>query len=168
MQMAFDGFMKIEGAPGESLDAKHKDWIELLSYGHSVEQPVSKTASSSGGASAERVNLGAFFITKQVDKASPKLFDMSVTGKHIKSIVIEICRSTGGEKLKYYEIKMEQVLISNYSHNGNNAGTAEFPTETILFVPGKINVTYVQQKRTDGQAGGQIAAGWDAMQNKVC
>jgi type VI secretion system secreted protein Hcp len=90
-----------------------------------------------------------------------------VTGKHIKEIVVEVCRS-GGEKQKYYEIRMEQVLISNYSHDGENNGDAQFPTETIVFEPGKINVTYFQQKRTDGQSGGQIAAGWDAMQNKVC
>ena len=166
--MAFDGFIKIDGIPGESTDAKHKDWIELLSYSHSVEQPISKTASSSGGASAERANLGAFYITKTVDKASPKLFDAAVTGKHIKEIVVEVCRS-GGEKQKYYEIKMEHVLISNYTHDGNNAGAdAQFPTETVVFAPGKIIVTYVQQKRTDGQGSGQIAAGWDAMQNKTC
>jgi type VI secretion system secreted protein Hcp len=29
--MAFDGFMKIDGIPGESTDAKHNGWIEILS-----------------------------------------------------------------------------------------------------------------------------------------
>lgn len=29
--MAFDAFMKIEGVQGESLDAGHEGWIELLS-----------------------------------------------------------------------------------------------------------------------------------------
>ena len=163
----FDTFIEIDGIQGESTDAKHKDWIEVLSYSHSVDQPISKTASSSGGASAERVNLGAFLLTKAVDKASPKLFDYAVTGRHIKEITIEVCRS-GGEKQKYYEIKMEHVLISSYNHNGNNSGEATFPTETILFAPGILKVVYVQQKRTDGQGGGQVAAGWDAMQNKTC
>ena len=30
--MAFDGFIKIDGIPGESTDDKHKDWIEILSF----------------------------------------------------------------------------------------------------------------------------------------
>jgi type VI secretion system secreted protein Hcp len=167
MQMSFDGFIKIDGIPGESTDAKHKDWIEVLSYGHSASQPISTTASSSGGASAERVNLGSLHIVKAIDKASAKLFEFTCCGRHIKEIVLEVCRA-GGDKQKYFEIRMEQVLISNYTHNGNNAGAAQFPTETIVFSPGILKVVYFQQKRSDGQGGGQIAAGWDALQNKLC
>ncbi|MDR2015728.1 MAG: type VI secretion system tube protein Hcp, partial [Azoarcus sp.] len=58
--MAFDAFLKIEGIPGESKDSGHDGWIEILSYHHGVNQPASKTASSAGGATAERVNFGDF------------------------------------------------------------------------------------------------------------
>ena len=54
--MAFDAFLKIDGIPGESGDEKHKDWIEILSFAHGLEQPAQATASSAGGATAERVN----------------------------------------------------------------------------------------------------------------
>ena len=162
----FDAFMKIDGIPGESGDAKHRDWIEVLSYGHTVHQAISKTASSAGGASGERVDFGEFTITKAFDRASPKLFDFACCGKHIKEITLEVCRA-GGEKQKYIEIKMEQVLISNYTHSGENSGSAEFPTDTVVFAPGIFRVTYIQQKRTDGQGGGQVAAGWDLTQNKA-
>ncbi len=37
--MAFDAFLKIDGIPGESTDDKHKDWIEVLSYGVGIQQP---------------------------------------------------------------------------------------------------------------------------------
>ncbi len=56
--MAFDAFLKIDGIPGESTDDKHKDWIEITSYSQAIHQPASSTASSVGGASAERVNIG--------------------------------------------------------------------------------------------------------------
>ena len=39
--MAFDAFLKIDGIPGESADAKHKDWIDVLSYGFGIQQPTS-------------------------------------------------------------------------------------------------------------------------------
>ena len=163
----FDAFIKIDGIQGESTDAKHKDWIEVLSYGHSVAQAISKTASSAGGASGERVDFGPLHIVKAVDRASPKLFDFACAGRHIKEITIEVCRA-GGDKQKYIEIKIEQALISNYSHSGENSGTAEFPTETVVFAPGILRITYFQQKRSDGQGGGQVAAGWDLTQNKAC
>jgi len=55
--MAFDAFLRVDGAPGESLDDQHKDWIEVKTFAHGVNQPVSRTVSSSGGATAERANF---------------------------------------------------------------------------------------------------------------
>ena len=160
--MAFDAFLKIDGIPGESTDEKHKDWIEILTYHHGITQPVSRTASSAGGASAERVNFGAFSIVKLVDKASPKLFEASVTGKHIKEITLEVCRA-GDDKQKYLEIKLDQVLISSYTQNGGG----DFPVESISQAPGKFRMVYIQQQRADGIGNGNIAAGWDLTTNKV-
>jgi type VI secretion system secreted protein Hcp len=164
--MAFDAFLKIDGIPGESTDDKHKNWIEVLSYHHGLTQPVSSTASSAGGASAERVNFGAFSISKLVDKATPKLFEACCTGKHIKEITLEVCRS-GDDKQKYLEIKMEQVLITSYSHAAKEDTKSEFPAETVSFMPGKFSVTYNQQGRGDGTLIGNIAAGWDLTSNKA-
>lgn len=118
--MAFDAFMKIDGIPGESSDDKHKDWIEIASFAHSMKQPASATA----GASAERVNHNTFDIRHLLDKASPKLYEACCTGKHIKEIIIELCRA-GGDKMKYLEIKMEQVLVSSINPLG--LGNQEIP-----------------------------------------
>ncbi|MDD3482820.1 type VI secretion system tube protein Hcp [Azovibrio restrictus] len=160
--MAFDAFLKVDGIPGESTDDKHKDWIEILSYHQGVSQPASATASSVGGASAERVNFGALSISKQVDKASPKLFEACCTGKHIKEVIIEVCRS-GGDKQKYLEIRLEQVIVSNYVQDGGG----EFPHEGISLSAGKYKMIYSQQKRSDGSLGGNVAGGWDLTANKV-
>lgn len=160
--MAFDAFLKIDGIPGESTDDKHKDWIEIASYRQGLSQPASSTASSVGGASAERVSFGAFAISKQVDKASPKLFEACCTGKHIKEIVIEVCRA-GGDKQKYLEIRLEQVIVSSYVQDGGG----EFPHESVNFSAGKYKMTYTQQKREDGTAGGNVSGGWDLTQNKI-
>lgn len=162
--MAFDAFIKIDGIPGESTDAKHKDWIEVVSYNHKIEQPASSTASSVGGATAERVNHGTFNILHQLDKATPKLLEACCTGKHIKEVVFELCRA-GGDKIKYMEIKLEQVLISRVDEVGASEGG--FPTETIALSYGKIKWTYTQQKRADGSAGGNVSAGWDLTTNKT-
>ena len=161
--MAFDAFLKIDGIPGESSDDKHRDWIEIVSFTHSMEQPASATASSAGGATAERVNHGTFNITHLLDKASPKLYDAVCTGKHIKEVALELCRA-GGDKMKYMEIKLEQVLISRVAPYGS-AGDG-FPTETLSLSYGKIKWTYTQQKRADGAGGGNVSAGWDLTANR--
>ena len=162
--MAFDAFLKIDGIPGESSDDKHKEWIEIVSFTHSMDQPASATASSAGGATAERVNHGTFNITHLLDKASPKLYDAVCTGKHIKDVTLELCRS-GGDKMKYMEVKLEQVLISRVAPYGS-AGDG-FPTETLSLSYGKIKWTYTQQKRADGVGGGNVSAGWDLTANRA-
>lgn len=162
----FDAFVKIDGIPGESTDAKHKDWIEILSFSHDITQPAHVTRSSAGGASAERCDHGDFGITKMLDKASPKLMEQCSSGKHVKDVTVELCRA-GGDKLRYMEIKMEEVIISAVAPNGNSKGGDGFPTEVVKFNYGRIKWTYTQQKRADGSGGGNVVGGWDLTANKV-
>jgi type VI secretion system secreted protein Hcp len=159
--MAFDAFLKIEGIPGESTDDKHKDWIEVLSFSNGISQPASATASSAGGATAERANFQDFTISKLLDKASPKLMLACADGTHIKEVKMEICRA-GGDKVKYMELKLSNCIVSSVSVGG---GGGE-PTETTSFNFGKIEWIYTQQKRADGSGGGQVAAGWNLETNK--
>jgi type VI secretion system secreted protein Hcp len=160
--MAVDAFLKIDKVQGESTDSNHQGWIEILSYHHGITQPASSTASSTGGASAERVNFGDFSITKLVDMASPKIFEAGCTGRHIPEVIVEVCRA-GGDKQKYLVIKMQQVLITSYVHDGGS----DFPVEGVSFNPGKFTMEYIRQSRVDGTPGGSVMAGWDLIANKT-
>lgn len=162
--MAFDAFMKIEGIPGESTDERHKDWIEVLSYNFSVTQRPSGSASTAGGASAERASFSDFSIVKTLDKSSPKLFEACATGRHIPTVVLELCRA-GGDKLKYMEYKLSNVIISMNRPGGASQGNDGIPIEEISFNYGKIELAYTQQSRADGSGGGQVAAGWNLQTN---
>jgi len=160
--MEFEGFIKLDGIPGESTDDKHKEWIELVSFGHSIVQPVSQTKSSSGGASAARSQHGDFQFSKLIDKASPKIYEYCSSGKHLKEATVEFSRA-GGDKVKFMEIKMEQVMISSVQQGGGGG----FPSESVTLNYGKIKWTYTQQKRADGSGGGNVSGGWDLLANKA-
>ena len=164
--MAFDAFIKIDGVPGESQDANHKDWIEVISYTHGMSQPASATASSVGGASSERVDVHDLSFVKQMDKASPKLYELCCSGKHLATATLELNRA-GGDKVRYMQMTMEQVLISSVTPNGATDNEAGFPTETVTLDFGKVKWTYTQQKRADGSGGGNTTGGWDLTENKV-
>jgi type VI secretion system secreted protein Hcp len=163
--MAFDAYIKIDGIPGESTDDKHKDWIEILNYGFGASQPTSGTASSAGGASTGRVNIQDFTFTHFLDKASPKLFEAVCTGKHFSSVTVELCRA-GGDKLKYMEYKLSDVVVSSLGRGGDAKGEEDVPIESASLNFGKIVMTYTQQKRKDGSGGGNVAFGWDLTTNK--
>jgi type VI secretion system secreted protein Hcp len=158
-----DLYMQIDGLKGECTDSDHKDWIELLSYNHSISQPASATATSAGGGTTARCQHSDFSITKYIDLASQKLYEMCSSGKHIKSVNIEMMRASGDKRVKYMEVKMEQVVISHVAP----AGGSEFPSEAVSFNYGTIKWTYTQQKRADGSQGGNTTGGWSLVDNKV-
>ena len=88
---------------------------------------------------------------------------MSCSGKHIKSINIEMMRASGDKRVKYMEVKMEQVVISHVAPSGGS----DFPAESVSFNYGTIKWTYTQQKRADGSQGGNTTGGWSLTENKV-
>lgn len=180
--MAFDAYLKIDGIPGEALDDKHKDWIEVLDYQYGATQATSATASSSGGGSSERVNLSDLTIRKYVDKASAKAFESCCKGQHIKEVVLNINRA-GGDKMTYLTITLEEVIISAVNFLGQQKTTttpgtsdkagdnandkSDLPMEEIKFNFARIKTTYTQQSRANGQGGGNVTGGWDRSLNKV-
>ena len=159
-----DSFLLIDGIPGESLDDKHKDWIEILSFEHLVTQPASATKGSAGGATTSRSEHGDYQITKYIDKASPKLVEACSTGKHIGKVKIEMCRA-GGTQLPYLVVNMEEVIISSVHANGSQDSKL-FPTESITLNYSKIDWTYTQQKRKDGSGGGNVTGKYDVAAGK--
>ncbi|KPY27162.1 putative type VI secretion system effector [Pseudomonas coronafaciens pv. porri] len=161
--MSFDAFMQVDGVEGESLDDGHKGWVELLSYHYEAIQSISNTASSSGGATAGGVTLGDFRVSKYIDRATPKLFELCCRGSHIKKVTIRVHRA-GTEKFKYLDIVLEEVLISTVS--GNGAEHAGLPMEMITLNYGRIKFEYSQQRRADGGNAGIVSGGWDRTANK--
>ncbi len=160
--MPADAFLKIDGIKGESTDDKHKEWIEILSYSWGCSQQASASASTSGGGTTQRVDFADFNIVKTLDSATPLLFKACAKGDHIKEVILELCRA-GGDKLKFMEYKMADVIISNVSVGGSGGGDS---TESVSFNYGKIEQTYTKQKREDGTGGGNVPAGWDLKGNK--
>lgn len=163
--MAFDAYVKFDGIPGESSDDKHKDWIEILSVNHGVHQLASSTASSAGGGTIEGASLRHLSFAHLVDKATPKLFEACCSGKHFKEVIFELCRAGNGTgKQKYLEIKLEEVIIADVDVGGADG---HFPRANVVLNYGRIKLTYLHQKRSDGTGGGQISGGWDLIKRKI-
>jgi type VI secretion system secreted protein Hcp len=163
--MAFDAFLKIATIPGESTDDKHADWIEILSYSHGVSQPISGSVSSGGSRSAERVDHQNFSIVKTLDKASPKLALACCNGEHINEVKVELCRA-GGDKTKYMEYKMSDVMVSSVRPGGASQGAENLPLEEVTFSYGKIEWTYTETDHKTGKPKGDIKSHWDLVANK--
>ncbi len=163
--MAYDMFLKLSTVPGESQDEKHKDWIEVLSFSFGVSQSTAGERSTGGAASAARVSMQDFSIVKAVDKATPKLFLACCKGDHIPEVKLELCRATG-DKSKYLEYKMTDVLITGFRKGGSAQGGESLPMEEVAFNFGKIEINYTATDHKTGKPSGDVKANWDLVANK--
>jgi len=162
--MAIDVYLQIDGIKGESTDTSHKDWIECRSVQWEVLQPKSATASTGGGHTAERTEHKDIVIAKLADLATPLLLQNCSSGKTIPKAKIEFLRADGqGERIKYFEIELENVLISNVSPR---VEAGDILSENLSLKYSKVKWKYTQQK-VGGGSGGNTSGGWDLSTNKT-
>ncbi len=162
--MAFDAFVKIQDITGESTDDQHAEWIEILSYSHGVFQPGSGSVSSGGSRSAERCEHQEFSIVKTLDKATPKLNLYCCNGTHIPEVLVDLCRA-GGDKQRYMQYKLSDVIITSVRPGGSSKGNETLPLEEVSLNYGKIEWTYTEMDHKAGTPKGDVAAYWDLHTN---
>ena len=158
--MAVDMFLKIDGIKGESVDDKHKDEIDVLSWNWGMSQ--SGSAHLGGGAGAGKVNVHDLSFTKHIDVSSPDLYLACCNGKHLKEAKL-VVRKAGESPLEYLVITMTDVIISSASPGGS--GGEDRLTENVSLNFAKVNVDYTAQDNKGGAAA-KPKMGWDIAANK--
>jgi type VI secretion system secreted protein Hcp len=162
--MAIDVYLQIDGIKGESADSAHLGWIEVTSAHWGVAQPKSATASTGGGHTAERCEHRTLSITKLADLSSPLLMQTSSMGRTIPRARLEFMRADGqGERVKYYEVELENVLIGNMDQLVSEGSILH---DSIGLKFSKVKWKYTQQK-IGGGLGGNTSGGWDLATNRV-
>jgi len=158
--MASDIFAKIGDIKGESLDSKHKDEVEVLSWSWGVQQ--SGTMARGGGGGEGKASFNDFNFTHAVDKASPVLMKACATGEHIKEATITV-RKAGKGQQEFLIIKMNDILITsvNPSGSGDGASTAE----NVALQCSKVDLEYKPQK-ADGSLDAGLHFKYDIKGNK--
>jgi hypothetical protein len=82
----------------------------------------------SRGAGRRSSSLKEITITKTVDKSSPRLFQLTASGKHISTVVIVVRRRSSRGALTFLEVKLRDVLISAIQTSSSAKGS---PLETL-------------------------------------
>jgi type VI secretion system secreted protein Hcp len=158
--MASDIFAKIGDIKGESLDAKHKDEIEVLSFSWGVTNAAS--GGTGTGAGTGKANFNDLSIVHTIDKASPVLMQACATGTHLKEATITH-RKAGKGQQEYLIVKMSDIIITGVTHGGD---TGQPASETLSLAFAKVDVEYKPQK-PDGSLDAGIHFKYDLKANKV-
>ena len=106
-----DYFLQISGIPGESMDSKHKDWIDVLSW--TWGESNTGTVHTGGGAGAGKVAFQDLSFMTRISKASPALFLACASGQHIKEAKL-VGRKAGKGQQEYLTWTFSDLLVSSY------------------------------------------------------
>ncbi|PAK11180.1 Hcp family type VI secretion system effector [Burkholderia ubonensis] len=159
--MGQDIFLRLAGINGESLDASHRNEIDVITWNWGVSQQSNMHLGSGGGAG--RATVGDMLFEHYIDCASPNLVQYCLLGKHIPEAVL-VMRKAGGEPLEYLKITMEGVLITQVTAASNcNMAT---PREEVLLSFARVRQEYVIQNARGGN-GGAVTMGCDIKANAV-
>jgi type VI secretion system secreted protein Hcp len=163
--MATNMFLQLDGVKGGATDEQHKDWIEIFSWSQGFSQPSMPISLSGGQAAATAMcNHSPISVTKYLDEATHLILTRIWSGKILPKAKIECFRAAGEQApVKYLEVSMEAVIISNYSISVSGD---DIPMENITLTYGKVTYNHIPYKRS-GEAKGNQPVYHDLRTNKV-
>ena len=119
-------FLRIDGLKGESLDSKHKDEIEVLTWGFG--DSILPAAAGAGRVSG-RYQMQDLRFTARIGVQSPMLFQRVANGMLIKSAVLT-CRKPPPEFVEYFTVTLTDVLVTGYQTGMGYQTGVPIPTGT--------------------------------------
>jgi type VI secretion system secreted protein Hcp len=152
--MAVDIFLKLGDIKGESVDAKHRDEIDIESFSFGQAGVASET-----GQRTAKVELQDFQFVIRMNRASPKLMERAANGAHIKNPNSDagtvadatlVVRKAGADPVEFLKVKFYDVMISSYQHGGQESDPSLVDQFSLWFA--KVELEYAHQLAT-GQLG---------------
>lgn len=156
-------YIKFDGVDGEALDQGHEKWSDILSFGQSLQQP----GSAATGPTRRRgdVILDDIQVTKELDKASPKIAEAVCKGKVFPKVEIDLTASyTDAGRVTYFKYELKNVLVTSYGISGSGQ-SEDVPTEDFSLNFEEIKVTY-NEADSQGKSKGKVEYQWKVEEGK--
>ena len=159
--MSHEIFVKLDGIDGESKQANHKGWIDVLDFSYGVTQSASMHTGGGGGVG--KADFAPVQFTHYLDRASPNLFKYCAAGKHIPKVTFSVCKVGDGSQ-EFAKITLTDVIVANVSPGGSSGSGM---TETVAMSYSKIE-TMVKEQNADGSMGTAVEGNWNVKENVAC
>jgi type VI secretion system secreted protein Hcp len=129
-QATVAGFADIDGVPGESVVAGHRDEIDIVTLHWCVTH---QTGSGGGGGGAGRAVFDGMVIGKHTDLATVPLVEAAATGQHLQRATITLERGAK-QGFPFLVVELEDVVVTrvNFSWSGG------MPDEEVVLGFGKV------------------------------
>jgi type VI secretion system secreted protein Hcp len=133
--MATRMYLQLGDIKGSSIDAKHKAWIEVDSFGYGVSNSVDAVEKAKGNPGGEACSHSSLSLNKVIDKTSTQLYAYCSVGKEFPKVTLDVFE----EEDPLFKIKLEKAYLASVSLGG---GTGGVPTESVVLSYAKIYWQY--------------------------
>jgi type VI secretion system secreted protein Hcp len=127
-------FMKVSGVPGESIDARHADWIDLTSWSWNVSHKSGKAPAFS-----------TISVTFAANRALPPLLADLARGKLLTTVTLQAVQSGAQQQQQIVTITLSGVTVTRAEDNSSG----ERPDDSLAMSFRRIDYKYNYQ-RSDG------------------
>jgi type VI secretion system secreted protein Hcp len=154
-----DIFLAIDGIPGDSTDAQHKNQISIESFAFLAKRPSTRTVGA--------VRFSGLRLDKVYDVSSPRILSAATSGRHLKSATVTF--STGSDTLgtNVLTYKLSDVAVSSYEQGGANPDTKALGSleEEIGLSPARVQVTE-KTFSSNGDPGPVVTSSWQVPKSR--
>ncbi len=161
--MSAVGYIKLGDIKGNSDDAKHKEWIEVMSISQSINRNINPSSKPKEALTKSQVMLGGIELQKNADESSPELVAAVCCGQVFDEVTIDLVRVTPEGNEVFYQWILKDAYIANYGIHGSNMGSVE-TSENLTLCFNEIKWSY-KKKDEKGKAQGSVDAGWNSGKN---
>jgi type VI secretion system secreted protein Hcp len=153
-------FLELDGIEGESQDSKYEKKIELQSFSWGASNHSSFATGTGGGVAKGHIH--DISVSMYTSRASLRLMERAVNGQHIKKGKITLCKLHGENKIGYFELDLEHVVVTSFQIAASGDGHLPMESANLHFV--KVKAKYLPQGN-EGDASGNVDFGWDLQRN---
>jgi type VI secretion system secreted protein Hcp len=156
--MAVDYFLKLDGIQGESVDDKHKNEIQIMSWSWGASN-VSSVAGT-GGSGSGKVDCSDVSLMLNFDKSTPKFFKAICKGDHIPTGTLA-AHKAGADK-PYLKVDFKEIFVTGLQMSA----AGEIPAVSLSFTYDEIKIDYsAQDEKGNVASTGPIT--YNTKQNKL-
>ncbi|MFP1590816.1 Hcp family type VI secretion system effector [Escherichia coli] len=116
--MSYDIFLKIDGIDGESMDDKHKNEIEVLSWRWNIHQESTMHAGS--GLGSGKVSVTNLSFEHYIDRQPEPVQILRLRQTHPKAVLT--MRKAGGNPLEYLKYSFTDLIVAMVWPSGSQGG----------------------------------------------
>ena len=146
-----DIFLALDGIPGDSTDAQHKNEIAIESFAFLAKRTTTSKSTRFSGLRLDKV----------YDVSSPRLFAAATSGRHIKTAVVTFSTSSDPSGIDVVTYKLSDVTLTSYEQGGANPDTKPLGSleEEVALNAARVQVTE-KTFAADGKPGPVVTANW--------